>query len=150
MFSRIWLRTWGLSKDECNVYFKAVGQAARRVLGLPPCCPSDFVNNIHDCEVTKAHTYKKTLSLIDSFRKSDNAIMNMIYTNAISDPYSYMSRNLYRISKEWNSLKKPSFVENITPAYLGIIEMLDVRDGRCHIELETDEVDIMILMMCMR
>ena len=142
--------TWDMSRNESNVYFKAVGQAARRVLGLPPCCPSLIVNALFDCDVTKCHTYQKAVSLIESFRTSDNEIMQMIYSNAMADPNSYIRRNLYCITKTWGSLVKPAFSKVITPELTGITELLDVREKNALLELDSDDVDNLIMLLCMR
>ena len=86
--------TWDLESKDVIMYLKAVGQAGRRVLGLPPCCPSSVVNTIFNCDVNKSHIYTKTLSLIKTFEKSCNEIMSFIFVNAINDCNSYISRTV--------------------------------------------------------
>ena len=49
--------TWDLAAKDVIMYLKAVGQAGRRVLGLPPCCPSTIVNTLFNCDLSKSHTY---------------------------------------------------------------------------------------------
>ena len=142
--------TWDLAAKDVIMYLKAVGQAGRRVLGLPPCCPSTIVNTLFNCDVSKSHTYTKALSLIKTFQKSSNEIMSCIFVNAINDCNSYISRNLNVIREAWGGDESPPFIPDQSPICVGIMELLDVREGAALIELDHEDVDELMMLLCSR
>ena len=142
--------TWDLSSQDVITYLKAVGQAGRRVLGLPPSCPSSVVNTVFGCEINTSHIFMKAMSLIKTFKESRNTIMSCIYNNAINDSNSYISNNIKVVSDKWGGNVKPALIPDVSPVCTGIIELLDVREGAATLELDTDEIDVMMMILCMR
>ena len=87
------------------------------------------------------------MSLIKTSR---NTIMSCIYNNAINDPNSYISNNIKVVSDKWGGNVKPALIPDVSPVCTGIIELLDVREGAATLELDTDEIDVMMMILCMR
>ena len=90
------------------------------------------------------------MSLIKTFKESRNTIMSCIYNNAINDPNSYISNNIKVVSDKWGGNVKPALIPDVSPVCTGIIELLDVREGAATLELDTDEIDVMMMILCMR
>ena len=76
--------------------------------------------------------------------------MQCIYDNAMSDARSIVRCNLRAINNEWGSLQPPHFSPEISPEFTAITELLEVRQGLRQIDLESEDVDALIMLACMR
>ena len=121
--------TWDLSQNIANQFWKACGQAARRMLDLPPQCPSNVINTIYNMEISKTMVLKKCRNLIECFKVSENNKMQCVYANAMSDARSIIRCNLRVIDSEWGGLQLPQFSPVVSPEYTAISELLEVRQG---------------------
>ena len=142
--------TWDLSNRRVDDFGRACGQAARRLHGLPPQCPSSFMNTLFGMDLKNSVIYKKFISLINCFKSSINDKMKCIYYNAIDDARSVIRRNLCVIVEQWGSLTMPDITRDRSPEYHAMLELLDVREGSRSLELEVDDVDALIMLLCMR
>ena len=76
--------------------------------------------------------------------------MSCIYSNAINDPNSYVSKNMKVVSEKWGGLIEPTLIPDTSPVCAGIVELLDVRESAATLELDTEEIDAMMMLLCMR
>ena len=143
--------TWDLSSNVCNLFWSAAGQAARCLLGLPPCCPTTIVNTIFKRDVVKALVFRKSLGLIENLKQSTNEHVRFIYDNAMKDSRSIIRRNIDVICREWGGLTCPPFVPECSPTCAAICELLDVRDDLRHVpNMSEDDIDALMMLLCMR
>ena len=47
-------------------------------------------------------------------------------------------------------MRKPFFVKVLTPELTGITELLDMREGLAMLESDTDDVNSLVMLLCMR
>ena len=143
---------WDLSSNVCNMYWKASAQALRRILGLPPSCPSEIVNTVSNGVNGKFIVYKKAMGIITTLKNTENPYVNFLYANAVCDARSIISRNMSKIAHEWgDSLQRPPFVPCRTPECQGVLDMLDLRENKIVLKGCTDDdVDTWMLMFCER
>ena len=81
--------------------------------------------------------------------------VNFIFRNSIFDARSVISRNINVIVvKEWSDLKVPAFTQfnaDNSPECQAIRELLDMRNDIGNVEgLDSDDIDGLIMMLCMR
>ena len=144
--------TWDMTNSVCNMYWKASAQALRRILGLPPSCPSIIVETVANGVNGRFVVYKKVVGIVTSFEKSDNPYVKFVYENAVRDARSIISRNMSAITREWGgSMQKPQFVPCHTPECLGVMEMLDIRENKSTLaDCDMSDVDYWVLMFSER
>lgn len=137
--------TWDLSANECQAYYGACRQAVRRVMGLPPSCPSSIVDSLSGIPNGETVVMKKARSIIKCFEMSDNVHVAAMYQQAMSDCRSIIRKNL-------NVIDKHVFVpvNDVSPECYAIKELLDVRDGSMFLDVSPDDIDAFVMMFCMR
>ena len=133
-----------------STYWAACRQAARKVLGVPTFCATSIVNTLFKKDVVKCTVFRKFLSLNRCLETSTNETARFMYFNAISDARSIIARNLNCIKTEWGSLDEPCVVDDISPECSAVKELLDVRQGLLTLSLESDEVDALMAVVCLR
>ena len=137
--------TWDLSANECLAYWAACRQAMRRVMGLPPSCPSAIVESISGIPSGHSVVIKKAQNIINCFAMSDNVFVANIYKQSMYDHRSIIRRNLDVIVKH-NDINHV-----LTPECQAVRELLDVRDGNLSIlDLSPEEIDAFVMMFSMR
>ena len=142
---------WDLGSKPCEIFWKALGQAARWTLGVPPFCPSTIVNTIFDKYVGKNYVLKKCLTLIDTFKKSSNLSMQVIFQNAINDQRSYIASNLRFIFSEWNSFSEPQLIKDVSPISVAVQELIEIREGTRYFDnFDHEDVDSLMMLLCLR
>ena len=143
--------TWDLGDKPCEMFWKALGQAARWSIGVPPSCPSTIVNTIFDKCVNRNNVLKKCLTLIDTFKTTSNGKMQVIYRNAINDQRSYMCSNLSFVLSEWKSLSEPPLIKDQSPTSVAVQELIEIREGSRQFDnFDHEDVDSLMMMMCER
>ena len=142
--------TWNFSSNETDTFWKASGQAARRVVGLPPCCPSSFVDTLYGAKVVKTATFKKFLGLVKALKESKNEKTNYMFHVAMSDARSLIRKNMAIVQNEWGGLTVPPFRPDVSPECLGIQELVGVRQGSYSLDAEQDDIDQFVMLLCMR
>ena len=139
--------TWDLSSNDCLEYWAACRQALRRVMGLPPSCPSAIVDTISGIPNGPSVVIKKAQNIINCCAMSDNVYVSNMYNQSMNDHRSLMRRNLEAISKHTSSIVS----HDITPECQAVRELLDVRDGSLSIlDLSQDDIDAFVMMFSMR
>ena len=143
--------TWDLRDKPCEMFWKALGQAARWSIGVPPSCPSTIVNTIFDKCINRNNVLKKCLTLIDTFKMTSNSKMQVIYKNAINDQRSYMCSNLGFVLSEWKSLSEPPVIKDQSPLSVAVQELIEIREGsRQFNNFDHEDVDNLMMLMCER
>ena len=142
--------SWNLGSSGAAIFWKASGQAARRVVGLPPSCHTTIVDTLYGTRVAKTATYKKFLGLIKACKESDNEKVNFVFQNAMADARSLIRQNLDVNNREWGGYAPPQFLPDSSPECLAIQELLGVREGNHHSDFDMDDVDEFVMLLCMR
>ena len=140
--------TWDLTDMACNSYWAACKQAVRRVMGLPPSCPSVIVDSLSGIPNGQKIVLRKAESIINCFKMSDNVYVSALYAQSMSDSRSMIRKNLDVIEQN----KSEHGVSNdVTPECLAIKELLEVRDGNSSIlDLNEEEIDMFVMMFSLR
>ena len=140
--------TWDLTDMACNAYWAACKQAVRRVMGLPPSCPSVIVDTLSGIPNGQKIVLRKAESIINCFKMSDNVYVSAMYAQSMSDSRSMIRKNLDVIAQ----IKREHVVLNdVSPDCLAIKELLEVRDGNSSIlDLTEEEVDMFVMMFSLR
>ena len=73
-----------------------------------------------------------------------------MFANAMNDARSMMRSNLEIIKSEWGGLEAPSSTGMVTPEGCAVQELLEVREGRATLGLNSDDIDQLMLTVCMR
>ena len=137
--------TWDVSKGVCSRYWQAWGQAARRLLGLPPSCLSRIIETIFDGRSGIRVVYRKVNNIIECFRTSDNEYVKFIYDNSSQDARSIIRCNKFTIANA--SMYEP----DESPEYFAVNELLDIREGERTLgDLTSDDIDALVMLLCMR
>ena len=142
--------SWNLADRATNEYWSAYGRGARRLLGIPPSCPTVTIQAILGNNGAFNMVCKKSFRLINTFRLSMNDRMQFIYEVAMTDARSIIRKNSFIIEEAWGGHQPPRFVRDCSPITLGIIELLEVREGLRLLELDKDDIDSLMLLLCER
>ena len=141
---------WMFDDRSTREYLAAYGQGARRLLGVPPSCPSATVSSLLCCNGVINVIMKKFINLANNMKLSLNGRLKFIYDNAIRDARSIIRKNLAFVEAEWGNLVPPVFVPDDSQVTRGIRELIDARDGRIQLDLSPDEIDERMLLLCVR
>ena len=142
--------TWNLGGTDASMFWRATGQAARRLVELPPSCRTSIVDTIYKARIAKTMVFKKCLSMINAFRESKNVKVNFMYHVAMADSRSIIRRNLDCIHKEWGGYNPPALIADTSPECVGIQELIGIRHSSYTMDVDTDDVDRWIMLLCMR
>ena len=142
--------SWDLGGRDAPIFWRATGQAARRLVELPPSCRTSIVDTIYRARIAKTTVFKKSLGLINAFRETNNVKVNFMYHVAMADSRSIIRRNLTCIYKDWGGYNPPAPIVDSSPECLGIQELLGIRHGSYDMDVDTDDVDRWIMLLCMR
>ena len=142
---------WKFRDRSTESFWNAWGRGARRMLGVPPSCPSAILHSIMGVNGGKQAIMKKFVRLAECFRDSDNDRMQFIYDIAMCDNRSIMRGNLEFIKEEWNGKVKPPRFEPVqSPECEVVKEMLEIRDGFRASDLIKEDVDAILMLVCTR
>ena len=130
--------TWNLTDKAVNGYWSAYGQSARRLLGLPPSCPTVTVDSIVGAKAAPHVMYKKFMNLMDSMKTSVNSRIRFIFENSMADARSYIRRNIAQVTESWGGMQPPLFSPDNSQRTIDIKTLLDAREGRQQIGLTRD------------
>ena len=142
--------TWQFS-DKCTMsYWTAYGQGARRLLGLPPSCPSLSVQTYLGSNNVKNMVMKKFINLVKCMQLSSNSRLKFIHDVAMADARSFIRKNISYVVAEWGNMVPPVFVPDVGETTVRIRELIDFRDGVISTDLSPDDIDERMLLLCAR
>ena len=142
--------TWNFSDRCTSGYWTAYGQSVRRLLGLPPSCPSITVDAIVGTKGAPQVIFKKFLNLTKSMNESDNSRVKFMFDNAMADARSLIRKNIACIKESWGGLQPPPFSPDSSDRTKNVRELLDAREGKTQLGLSAEEIDERMLLLCMR
>ena len=143
--------TWLFSDNSTKRFWSAYGQGARRLLGVPPSCPTTVIESIVRVKGAPHATMKKFLNLVDSMDKSCNLKIKFIFDNAMADARSVIRKNLAFIDDLWGNHGPPSVdTDDNSELTRSICQLLKAREGRVDIGLSSEDIDERMLQLCMR
>ena len=142
--------TWLFNDKATQGYWAAYGQGARRLLGVPPSCPSTVIESIIQTKGAPHVNLMKFLNLIKSMKNSDNSRIRFIYDTSNADARSLMRRNLAFIYEIWGGWIPPVVTPDNSGLTAEICQLLDARAGTIDIGMSSDAIDDRMLALCMR
>ena len=142
--------TWLFNDKSSKGYWSAYGQGVRRLLGVPPSCPTIVIESITGTKGAPHVNLMKFINLAKSMENSENSKIKFIYDIAAADARSVISRNLAYINELWGSLTPPVVTPDASGLTEDICQLLDAREGRIDLGLTSDDIDDRMLLLCMR
>ena len=141
---------WVFNDKSTKGYWSAYGQGVRRLLGVPPSCPTTVIESITGTKGAPHVNLMKFINLAKSMKNSVNSRIKFIYDIASADARSVISRNLAYINELWGSLNPPVVTPDGSGLTEDICQLLDAREGRLDLGLTSDDIDDRMLFLCMR